>query len=56
MPFSSIYTALKTENLQHALLHFMPLVSFNTPLKRQETFGFLKFSGGIERSQWHEMG
>ena len=38
------------------LTHFMPLVSLNTPLKYQKTRGFLIFSGGIARDQWHEMG
>ena len=33
----------------------MPLVSFDTLRKHQKTFGFLMFSGGIERDQWHEM-
>ena len=27
-----------------------------TPWKYQKTSGFLMFSGGIERNQWHEMG
>ena len=38
------------------LTHFMPLVSFYTFWKHQKTKGFLVFSGGIEREQWHEMG
>ena len=38
------------------LTHFMPLVSFDTVCKHQETSGFQLFSGGIERDQWHEMG
>ena len=38
------------------LTHFMQLVSFYTPWKHEETSGFLIFSGGIERDQWHEMG
>ena len=32
------------------LTHFMPLVSFYTPWKYQNTWGFLTFSGGIERN------
>ena len=36
--------------------HFIPLVSFYTPWKHQKTRGFLMFSGGLERDQWHEMG
>ena len=35
------------------LTHFMPLVSFYAPGKHQKTYGFLRFSGGIERNQWH---
>ena len=38
------------------LIHFMSLVSFDTTWKYQKTRGFLNFSGGIERDQWHEMG
>ena len=38
------------------LTHFMPLISFDTPRKYQKTSGFLMFSWGIERDQWHEMG
>ena len=34
----------------------MPLVSFYTPWKHQETKGFLIFSGCIERDEWHDMG
>ena len=36
--------------------HSMSLASFYTPWKHQKTSGFLMFSGGIERDQWHEMG
>ena len=32
------------------------MASFYTPWKNQKTFGFLMFSGDIERDQWHEMG
>ena len=48
--------------LLHFILHFikcahiMPLIFFNTPLKHQKTGGFLMFSGGKEKDQWHEMG
>ena len=37
------------------LTHFMPVLSFYTPWKHQETFGFLMFSGGVESDQWHDM-
>ena len=30
------------------LTHFSPVSHFYTPRKRQKTFGFLTFSGGIE--------
>ena len=30
------------------LTHFSPVSYFYTPRKRQKTFGFLTFSGGIE--------
>ena len=38
-----------------SLSHYMPLFSFYTSWKHQKTRGFLMFSGGIEREQWHEM-
>ena len=38
------------------LAHFIPLISFYTPWKHQKTSGFLIFSWGIERHQWHETG
>ena len=38
------------------LTHFMPLISFDTPWKHQKIRGFMMFSGGIKRDQWHEMG
>ena len=42
--------------LCHILLtHFVPLVSF-TSWKHQKTRGFLIFSGGLERNQWHDIG
>ena len=34
---------------QTLLTHFMPLVSFYTTWKRQKTYSFLMFSGGVER-------
>ena len=47
------YTSLLLHTLY--LTHFMPLVSFYSPWKRQKTSSFLIFLGGIERDQWHEM-
>ena len=44
---SSFHSSLST--------HFSPLGSFYTPWKHQKTRGFLMFSGGVEREQWHEM-
>ena len=43
-------------SINSVLVHFMPLVSFDTTWKHLKPFGFLIFSGGIERDQWHEMG
>ena len=37
------------------LIHFLPLVSPNTPYKHLKTSGFLIFSWGIDRELWHEM-
>ena len=44
------------ESCKIFLTHFMPLISFDTPRKHQNTRGFLMFSWGIERDQWYEMG
>ena len=33
-----------------------PVSHFYTPWKRQKTFGFLTFSGGIEMWHWTKMG
>ena len=38
------------------LNHFMLLVSFYTPRKHQKIYGFLVFSMGIDKDQWHETG
>ena len=38
------------------LINFSPVSHFYTPWKRQKTFGFLTFSGGIEMWQWTKMG
>ena len=38
------------------LAHFMPLFSFYSPWKHEETVSFLMFSEGIEIDQWYEMG
>ena len=35
---------------------FHATIFFSTPGKHQKTSGFLIFSRGIERDQWHEMG
>ena len=32
------------------------MFQFYTPWKRQKTFGFLTFSGGIEMERWVKMG
>ena len=36
--------------------HGIPMSHFYTPWKRQKTFGFLTFSGGIEMGHWTKMG
>ena len=38
-----------------ALTHFSPVSHFYTPWKRQKTYGFLMFSGGIEIWHWTKM-
>ena len=38
------------------LTHFSPVSHFYIPWKRQETKGFLTFSGGIEMWHWTKMG
>ena len=40
----------------HELTHFSPMLHFHTSWKRQETIGFLMFSGGIEMWHWSKMG
>ena len=34
------------------LTHFSPMSHFYTPWKRKKTYGFLAFSGGIEKWHW----
>ena len=51
-PFYSVH---ETMNLPEQLTHIMSLASFYTSWKYQKTSGFLMFSGGIKREQWHEM-
>ena len=43
-------------DLTDELTHFSPVSHFCTPWKRQKTFGFLTFSGGIEMWHWTKMG
>ena len=38
------------------LTHFYPKLHFYTPLKHQETGGFLMFSGGTEVEHWLKVG
>ena len=47
-----IYSYLQMQSLTH----FMPLISSYTYWKYQKTTGFLIFSRGIGKDQWHEMG
>ena len=56
LEFTSINTKVFRELLPTLLTHFMPLISFDTLWKHQKTRGFLMFSEGIKRDQWHEMG
>ena len=46
---------LCSESITH-IIHFMPLISFDTRWKHQKTRGFLMISGGTKRDQWHEIG
>ena len=57
-PFLSLeikITLLSFKPIKYWLICFILLVSFDTPWKLQKTFGFLMFSGGIERGKWYEM-
>ena len=36
------------------LTYVSPMLHFYTPWKRLKTFGFLKFSGGIEMKHWRK--
>ena len=38
------------------LTHFNTVFHFHNPCKRQETFGFLTISGGIEMEHWAKIG
>ena len=42
--------------LMFSLTHFSSVSHFYTPWKRQKTFGFLTFSGGMEMWHWTKMG
>ena len=46
----------KVKYLLIILIHFRPVSHFYTPWKRQKSFGFWMFSGGIEMWHWTEMG
>ena len=35
--------------------HFIPFVSFYTPRRDRKNYGFLMFSGGIKKDQWHQI-
>ena len=56
----SLSTSGKSINFQEKVMlnltHFSPVSHFYTPWKRQKTFGFLTFSGGIEIWHWTKMG
>ena len=41
-------TEYQTSEMSLVLTHFSPVSHFYTPWKRQKTYGFLTFSGGIE--------
>ena len=45
-----------TDELNFSFNLFYTTIPFCTPRKHKKTFGFLTFSGAIERDQWHEMG
>ena len=45
-----------TERTKLFLTHFSPVSHFYTSWKRQKTFGFLTFSGGLEKWHWTKMG
>ena len=42
--------------IKQYLTHFTPMSHFYNPWKRQKTYGFLTFSGGIEIWHWTKMG
>ena len=47
----SLYGNNNFVRLSKLLTHFSPMSHFYTPWKRQKTYSFLKFAGGIEI--WH---
>ena len=56
VPFNQLCSRMAPLKIFLILTHFMPLISFCTLGELQKISGFLMFSGGIERDQWHEMG
>ena len=38
------------------LTHFGPMFHFHTSWKRQKSFNFLTFSGGVEMEHWAKLG
>ena len=46
----------RAKKINILLTLFSPVPHFYTPWKRQKTFGFLMFSGGIEIWHWTKMG
>ena len=48
--------SLNNELQKNVLTNFSPMSHFYTPWKRQKTYGFLTFSGGIEMWHWTKMG
>ena len=46
----------KTKNIHFLFIHFTQMFHFYTPWKRQKTFGFLTFLGGIKMKHLGKMG
>ena len=52
----SSFEFIMFKSVKSSLTHFNPVSHFYTPWKRQKTFGFLTFSGGMEMWHWTKNG
>ena len=56
MILSAILSRAHWSTPEMYLTHFSPIFHFYTPWKRQKTFDFVTYSGGIGMEHWTKMG